>query len=86
MEGCKNAPRGFHQVLQNLSGSPEDGLRGSPGPGRGPIALPGPDGTVGPRSGVMARSGPDQGLSTPTVRWVPGRSARILGGCCWGIA
>ena len=46
--GSKNAPRGFHQVLQKLWGSPEESVRGSPGTGRamrrrGPIAPSGPD-------------------------------------------
>ena len=39
----------------------EDGLRGSPGPGRGPVAPSGPDCTAGARSAPIAHSRPNRG-------------------------
>ena len=65
------------------------------GPDRAPIAASGPDCAVEPCD-RRAPSGPDPGeialslvallykaasSATPVVRMVPGRSARILGGC-----
>ena len=59
------------------------------GPDRAPIAPSGPDCAVGPRSGrdcAVTRSFASESYkaassATPAVRMVPGRSARILGGC-----
>ena len=74
--GSKNPPRGLHQVLQKLRGSPEERFQqsftlSSTRVQRGRFARltahrsgdapSGPDCTVGARSGPIAPSGPDRG-------------------------